>query len=168
MWCVRIRCRTSGYEIVRQDTMSYVRIRCHIRCKQNSATPHTHSTENKNIVNSLRSLWKSFWHFSVMWPKHVVLPFLMSTTFSNRTYAQTPASAASNGNVTSSTEGRRRGAIPSTSTGIVFETKIHRYHRHSVYDVVYDIVYDVVYDIVYDIHIYNITYNFASETHIAI
>ena len=42
-------------------------------------------------MNSLRSLWKSFWHFSVMWPKHVVLPFLMSTTVSNRTYAQTPA-----------------------------------------------------------------------------
>ena len=88
---VRIQCRTSGYDIVRQDTLSYVRMLCHIRCKQNSATPHTHSTENKNIVNSLRSLWKSFWHFSVMWPKHVVLPFLMSTTFSNRTYAQTPA-----------------------------------------------------------------------------
>jgi len=28
-----------------------------------------------------------------MWPKHVVLPFLMSTTVSNRTYAQTPAGA---------------------------------------------------------------------------
>jgi hypothetical protein len=52
------------------------------------------------------------------------LPFLMSTNVSNRTYAQTPASAASNGNVTTSTEDPRHYALPSTSTVIVFETKL--------------------------------------------
>ena len=73
--------------------------------------------------------------------------------------------AASNGNVITSTEDPRHDAIPSTSTVIVFETKIRRYHIHIAYDIVYDIVYDVACDIVYDVHIHNITYSFDTETH---